>query len=118
MASKARQSLFGGFFELSLNLVIFSFFMRLGSSRRNDANDSTPHGIGDAKHSAVDQADRIETQLLGGTEIIEVDDIGIEERLAAVSKSIPCLLCTLARCAELGNVTHPTPSLVAGQTSV
>src|SRR5437667_7268230 len=46
MASKARQSLFGGFFELSLNLVIFSFFMRLGSSRRNDANDSAPHRVG------------------------------------------------------------------------
>src|SRR5271166_5344015 len=29
MASKARQSVFGGFLGLSLNLVIFPFFMRL-----------------------------------------------------------------------------------------
>jgi len=55
--------------------------MRLGSSRRNNPNDSTPLGIGNAKHSTVDQADRFVSQHLGGTEIIEVDDIGIEEHL-------------------------------------
>jgi hypothetical protein len=62
MASKARQSLLGGFFGLSLNLVILPFFMRLRSSDGYDADDLASHRVSDEEHSAVDQANSIETQ--------------------------------------------------------
>src|ERR1700730_1963823 len=86
IASKARQSVFGGFLGLSLNFVILLFFMRLRSSRGYDTNDGAPHRVGDKKHAAVDQADRIETQLVGRIEIVELDHIGIQEHLRGRSK--------------------------------
>src|SRR6266699_2453687 len=49
MASKARQSVFGGFFGLSLNFVILPFFMRLRSSCGYDADHVAPHCISDEK---------------------------------------------------------------------
>jgi hypothetical protein len=71
MASKARQSLFGGFFELSLNLVILPFFMRLRSSFGYGPDNIVSHRVGDEEHSAIGQTDSIEAQLAGGVEIIE-----------------------------------------------
>jgi alpha-ketoglutarate-dependent taurine dioxygenase len=38
--------------------------------------------------------------------------------MIAAYETLPVDLRKAARCAELGNVTHPMPSLVAGQTSV
>jgi hypothetical protein len=73
MTSKARQSVLGGLFELSLNLVILPFFMRLRSSCGYDASDLAPHRIGNEKHAPVDQTDRVEAQLAGGIEIIKLD---------------------------------------------
>src|SRR6266568_1423510 len=81
MASNARQSVFGGLFGLSLYFVILPLFMRLRSSGGNDANDGTPHGIGDEKHAAVDQADRIEPLLTSSIAIIELDDVRVQEHL-------------------------------------
>src|ERR1700704_2273778 len=81
MASKARQSVLGGLFELSLNLVILPFFMRLRSSCGYDASDLAPHRIGNEKHALVDQTDRVEAQLAGGIEIIKLDHIGVQEHL-------------------------------------
>src|SRR5579863_4061948 len=81
MASKARQSVLGGLFGLSLNLVILPFFMRLRSSCGYDASDIAPHRVGDEEHSPVDQTDRVEAQLAGGIEIIKLDHIGVEEHL-------------------------------------
>jgi hypothetical protein len=84
MASKARQSVFGGFLGLSLNLVIFPFFMRLRSSRGYDANDIIPHRVGDEQHPTVNQADRVEAQLVRCTEVVELDHI----RSSAVGRRI------------------------------
>src|SRR5438132_9475346 len=75
MASKARQSVFGGFFGLSLNLVIPFSFMRFRSSGGYDANDRPSHRVGDEEHSGVDHANCVETQLVGGVEIVELDHI-------------------------------------------
>ena len=46
-ALSARQSVFGGFFGLSLSFVVFPFLMRLGSSGRYDADDIASHRVGD-----------------------------------------------------------------------
>ena len=87
MASKARQSDFGGFFGLSLNLVILSFFMWLRSSGGYDANDVASHRIGDEKHSAVDQSDGVETQLARGIDVIELEHVRIQEHFRVRSKA-------------------------------
>src|ERR1700730_14735046 len=79
MASKACQSVFGSFFGLSLNLVIFPLFMRLRSSCGYDADNLAPHCIGDEEHSAVDQTDGIKAQLATVIEIIKLDHIRIQE---------------------------------------
>jgi nitrogen fixation-related uncharacterized protein len=79
MASKARQSVFGGFFGLSLNLVILSFFMWLRSSGGYDANDVASHRLDDEEHSAVYQSDGVEAQLASGVEVIELDYVRIQE---------------------------------------
>src|SRR5260370_20133207 len=79
MASKARQSLLGGLFGLSLNLVILSFFMRLCSSGGYDANDVVSHRVSDKEHPAVDKTDSIETHLASRTEVIELDHIRVQE---------------------------------------
>src|SRR5579859_2121699 len=84
MASKARQSVLGGLFEPSLNLVILPFFMRLRSSCGYDASDLAPHRVGDEEHSPIDQTDRVEAQLAGGVEIIKLDHIGSRNTFAAV----------------------------------
>ena len=81
MASNARQSVFGGLFGLSLYFVILPFFMRLRSSCGYDANDVTPHDVGDKEHAAVDQANRIEPQLTSGITVIELDDVRVQEHL-------------------------------------
>src|SRR5712671_2210174 len=86
MASKARQSVFGGFFGLSLNLVILPFFMRLCSSCGYDANDVVPHRIGDEEHSAVDQADSVQAQLASVVEVIELDHVRVREHFRGRSK--------------------------------
>jgi hypothetical protein len=70
MASKARQSVFGGFFGLSLKLVVLPFFVRLCPSGGNDANDRPSHRVSDEEHPAVDQADGVEAQLVVGIAII------------------------------------------------
>src|SRR5208282_6838241 len=79
MASKARQSLSGGFFGSSLNLVILPFFMRLRSSGGYDADDVASHRVSDEEHPAVDQTNSIETRLASGVEIIELNHIWIQE---------------------------------------
>jgi hypothetical protein len=81
MASKARQSVFGDFFGLSLSLVILPFFMRLRSSCGYDANDVAAYRISDEEHSPVDQTAGVEAQLAGGIEIIKLDHIGVQEHL-------------------------------------
>src|SRR5882672_5580715 len=81
MASNVRQSVFGGLFGLSLYFVILPLFMRFRSSGGNDANDVAPHGVGDEKHAAVDQADHIEPQLTSGIAIIELDDVRVQKHL-------------------------------------
>src|ERR1700736_5319306 len=75
MASKARQSVFGGFLGLSLNLVILPFFMRLRSSCGYDANDVASQRIGDEEHSAVDQTDGVEARLASGVEGISAEPV-------------------------------------------
>src|SRR5580658_6823415 len=79
MRSKARQSDFGGFFELSLNLVVLPSFTWLRSSRGDDANEVASHRIGHKEHPPLDRADCVEAQLAGGTAIVELDEIGIQE---------------------------------------
>src|SRR5262245_45525399 len=81
MASKARQSVFGGRFGSSLNLVVLPFFMGLGASRRNDAGHIASDRIGDNEQPAVDEADRIEAGLARGIAVLEIDDEGIKEHL-------------------------------------
>src|ERR1700687_1522032 len=81
MASNARQSVFGGFFGLSLKLVIRSFFMRLCPSGGEDANDRPSHRVSDEEHPAVDQPDGVEAKLAVGVAIIELDDVWVEEHL-------------------------------------
>src|ERR1700730_5233463 len=81
MASKGRQSVFGGFFGLSLNLVMLPFFMRLRSSGGYDANDIASHRLGDEEHSAVHQTNSVETQLASGIEVIELDHMRVQEHL-------------------------------------
>src|SRR5205085_1172371 len=80
-ASKARQSVFGGFFGLSLKLVILPFFMRLCPSCGNDANDHSSHRVSDKEHMAIDQADGVEAQFVVGVTIIELDDERVQEHL-------------------------------------
>src|SRR5205085_5292593 len=72
IASKARQSVFGGFFGLSLNLVIPLLFMRLRSSGGYDADHVALHRVGHVQHSAVDKTDCIETQFAGSIAVIEL----------------------------------------------
>src|SRR5260370_18099281 len=92
MASKARQSLFGGLFGLSLNLVILSFFMRLRSSGGYDANDVVSHRVSDKAHPAVDKTDSIETHLASRTEAIQLDHIRVQEHPPPTSKVATVLL--------------------------
>src|SRR5208283_484601 len=92
MASKARQSVFGGFFGLSLNLMILPFFMRLCPSGGYDANDRPPHRVGDEEHPAIDQADSVEAKLVGGVEIVELDQIRVQENLGSRSEVDTMLL--------------------------
>src|SRR5687768_16907349 len=92
MASKARQSVLGGLFGLSLNLVILPFFMRLRSSCGYDASDVAPHRIGDEEHSAVDETDSAESQLATSIEIIKLDHIGAQEHLRRRSEVDAVLL--------------------------
>src|SRR5438132_13568186 len=73
MASKARQSVLGGRFGLSLNFVILPFFMRLGPSGGYDANDRPSRRVGDEKHSGIDPADSMEAHFVGRTEIVALD---------------------------------------------
>ena len=86
MASKARQSVFGGFFGLSLNFVILPFFMRLRSSCGYDADHVAPHCISDEEHSSVDETDSVETQFTTGVEIIILDHIRVQEHFRSRSK--------------------------------
>src|ERR1051326_1218468 len=92
IASKARQSVCGGLFGLSLNFVILPFFMRLRSSRGYDADDRIPHRVSDKEHAAVDHTDRIESQLMGSVEIIELDYIRVQEHPGGRSKVDAVLL--------------------------
>src|SRR5579859_711766 len=79
MASKARQSVLGGLFGLSLYFVIFPFLMRLRSSRRDDAHRIAPHCISDKKHAVVDKTNSIETQFAAGMQVVELDHIQIQK---------------------------------------
>src|SRR5260370_17130297 len=109
MASKARQSVFGGFFGLSLNLVILPFFMRLRSSCGYDANDVVPHRIGDEEHSAVDQADSVEAQLASAVEVIELDHVRVQDHFGGLSKVATVLLPAAHLLAPLPSETHRNP---------
>ena len=80
MASKARQSLFGGFSGSSLNLVILPFFMWLRSSGGYDPDDVASHGVSDKEHPAVDQTNSIETQLASGVQVVELNHIRGQDR--------------------------------------
>jgi hypothetical protein len=53
IASKARQSLFGGFFGLSLKVVIFPFFMWFRSSGGYDTNDVTTQRVAKYPHGGL-----------------------------------------------------------------
>src|SRR5260370_12295300 len=86
MASKARQSLLGGLFGLSLNLVILPFFMRFRSSGGYDADDVVPHRVGHEQHSPVDQTNGVEARFASGIEIIKLDRIRVQEHLRRRSK--------------------------------
>ena len=86
MASNARQSVFGGFFALSLNLVVLPFFMRLRSSRGNDPNHVPSHRVADEQHPAVDQTDGAEARLATGIAIVELDHVWVQEHLRGRSK--------------------------------
>src|ERR1700736_1076482 len=92
IASKARQSVFGGLFGLSLNFVIFPFFMRLGSSRRDDTDDRSPHRIGNVEHAALDHSDRVETQFIGSIAIVELNHMRVQEHLGGRSEVNAVLL--------------------------
>jgi len=92
MASKARQSVFGGFFGLSRNLVVLPFFMRLCSSGGYDANDVISQCVSDKEHPAVDQADSVEAQLASGVEVIELDHVRVQEHFRGRSKVDTVLL--------------------------
>jgi predicted ATP-grasp superfamily ATP-dependent carboligase len=61
--------------------------MRLRSSRGYYANDSASHRVGDKKHTAIDETDRIETQLIGRAEIVELDHVRVQEDLCGGSES-------------------------------
>jgi hypothetical protein len=92
MASKARQSVFGGFFALSLNLVILPFFMRLRSAGGYDPNDVASRRMGQEEHSPIDQTDCVEAQLASGIEIIKLDHVGVQEHLRRRSEVDAVLL--------------------------
>src|SRR3974390_3056617 len=79
MASKARQLLFGGFFGLSLKLVIFPFLMRLRSSCGYDADDIVPYRVGDEEHPLVDQTNGVEARLAVSIEIVKLDHKRVQE---------------------------------------
>src|SRR5947209_1873902 len=92
MASKARQSVFGGFFGLSLNFVILPFFMRLRPSCGDDAGRVGPHCISDEEHSSVDETDSVEAQLATGVEIIKLDHMRVQEHSRSRSEVDTVLL--------------------------
>src|SRR5437588_6384522 len=92
MASKARQSVLGGFFGSSLNFVILPLFMRFRSSCGYDANDVASQRAGDEEHSAVDQADGVEARLSGGIEIVKLDQVRVQEHLRGCSEAEAVLL--------------------------
>src|ERR1700693_4333796 len=94
MASKTRQSIFGGFFGSSLNLVVFPFFIRLRSSGGYDADDVTSQRVGDEKHAALDKTDGIEAHLAGATNFVELDHIWVQEDLGGGSEIDAVLLDT------------------------
>src|SRR2546423_13570026 len=75
IASKARQSLLGGFFGSNLNFVIFPLFMRLRSSRGYDADDVASHRVANEEHSAVDQADGVEAQPAVGIAFVKFNQV-------------------------------------------
>src|SRR5436309_8617506 len=79
MASNARQSVFGGLFGFSLYFVIFPFFMRLYSSRRDDAHRVAPHCISDKKHAVVDKTNSVETQFAKDMQVVKFDHIRIQK---------------------------------------
>jgi RNA polymerase sigma factor (sigma-70 family) len=61
--------------------VILPFFMRFCPSGGNDANDRPSHRVSDKEHTAIDQADGVEAQFVGGVTIIELDDVHVQEHL-------------------------------------
>jgi len=55
--------------------------MRFRSSCGYDADDVASHRAGDEEHSAVDQTNSVEACLAGGTEIVKLDHIRVQEDL-------------------------------------
>jgi hypothetical protein len=53
--------------------------MRLRSSRRDDSHCVAPHRISDKKHTIVDKANSIETQLATGMQVVELDHVRIQK---------------------------------------
>jgi predicted ATP-grasp superfamily ATP-dependent carboligase len=66
--------------------------MWLRSSRGYDTNNGAPHRVGDKKHSAIDQTNRTETQLIRSIEIIELDHVRVQEHLCGGSEVESVLL--------------------------
>jgi len=60
--------------------------MRLCPSGGYAANDRPSHRVGDEKHSAIDQADSMEAQFVGRTEIVELDHMRVQEHLRGGSE--------------------------------
>jgi hypothetical protein len=70
--------------------------MWLRSSCGYDTNDVTPQRVCDEEHATIDKTNRIEAQLAIGTEIIELNKIGIQEHLRGSSESDTVLCGWLA----------------------
>src|ERR1700722_162153 len=117
MRSKARQSDFGGFFGLSLNLVVLPSFMWLRSSRGDDAHDVTSYRRGDNEHPALDKTDCVEAQLAGGIAIVELDEIGIQEHLRGRSEVDAVLLPVrlLLAASHWNSISNPAASYTGNQ---
>src|SRR5437867_407475 len=90
MASNARQSVFGGLFARSLNFVVLPFFMRLGSSGRNDADDISAHRVRDDQHATIDEADGVVAKLPDTSCSSNSITYGSRNTFEAVLKSMRC----------------------------
>jgi hypothetical protein len=66
--------------------------MRRRSSGGYDANDVVPHHVGNEQHSAIDNANGVETKFAGAADIVELDHIRVQEHFRRGSEADPMLL--------------------------